>query len=261
MAGMARQVVGHGPTYDQMSDIESVRSRLDEAGRILILTGAGVSAESGIPTFRSPGGWWRERNPLELATPEAFASNPETVWEWYDYRRRLIAEAEPNPAHRAIARLQRDKPDVLLVTQNVDDLHERAGSVSPVHIHGRIWWVRCAVEGTVTEYRDVTVHPLPPRCSCGALLRPDVVWFGEALPHETVGQVERWMRAGPIDVTLVIGTEAVFGYIQDWALRGPRDRTLVVEVNVRPTALTPMASVSLPGKAGEILPRLLPDQQ
>ena len=241
-----------------MDDIESVRSSLEKARRILILTGAGVSAESGIPTFRSAGGWWRERNPMELATPEAFAADPVTVWEWYDYRRRHIAEAEPNPAHHAVAALQRSEADVLLITQNVDDLHERAGRDDLVHIHGRIWQVRCEAEGTVTEHREVPLRAVPPRCDCGALLRPDVVWFGEALPVDAVRAADDWLRAGPVDVSLVIGTEAVFGYIRSWALGGAAGGTTVVEVNPGRTALTPMASVSLRGKAGEILPRLVP---
>lgn len=235
---------------------DRVREALAAARRVLVITGAGVSAESGIPTFRGKDGWWRKLDPARLATPAAFAADPRLVWEWYDARRQAVAAAEPNPAHRALASLPREGREVLLVTQNVDDLHERAGHRGVVHVHGSIWTVRCTAEGTEREDRRAPLDEIPPRCACGALLRPGVVWFGEVLPADPVRAVEAWVREGA-DVVLVVGTEASFGYVLDWAVRARRPGGLLVEVNPGETALTPEAAVSLRGAAGEVLPRLL----
>jgi NAD-dependent deacetylase len=235
---------------------DRVREALAAARRVLVITGAGVSAESGIPTFRGRDGWWRKLDPARLATPAAFAADPRLVWEWYDHRRRIVAAAEPNPAHRALAALPREGREVLLVTQNVDDLHERAGSRGVIHLHGSIWTVRCTAEGTEREDRRAPLEEIPPRCGCGALLRPGVVWFGEMLPAGPSGAVEEWVREGA-DLVLVVGTEASFGYVLDWAVRARRPGGLLVEVNPGDTALTPEADLALRGPAGTILPGLL----
>ena len=168
---------------------------------VVVLTGAGVSADSGIPTFRGAGGLWRNYRAEDLATPDAFARNPMLVWEWYEWRRSLVRAAEPNAAHRAIARL-----DALVVTQNVDGLHERAGSKKILELHGNLFRVRCVRErGTRSAHESF--GEIPPRCECGALLRPDVVWFGEMLPD---GMFERAVEAvREADLLLVIGTSGV----------------------------------------------------
>ncbi len=231
--------------------------RLRAAHRVLALTGAGISAESGIPTFRGKEGWWRKEDPTRLATQAAFDRDPAYVWEWYQYRRGLVREAEPNPGHQALADLERAGKEVLVATQNVDDLHERAGSRNVAHIHGSIWRVRC--ERCRRESHDPT-HPfptLPPRCQhCQGLLRPAVVWFGEMLAHEPIIRIENFISGG-VDVALVIGTEAVFGYIQGFAMAARRAGALLVEVNPGQTPLSDAADVRLQGPAGAVLPRLV----
>jgi NAD-dependent deacetylase len=239
-----------------MPDTDRVAHRLRTARRVLALTGAGISAESGIPTFRGRDGWWRKEDPTRLATQAAFDRDPAYVWEWYQYRRGLVADAAPNPGHRALADLQRPDRDVLVATQNVDDLHERAGSHHVTHIHGSIWKVRC--ERCRAERVDTT-HPfpaLPPLCSCGGRLRPAVVWFGEMLPTEPLEHIDRFITDG-VDLVLVIGTEATFGYIQGFALGAQRAGALLVEVNPGRTVLSDAADVRLEGSAGQVLPALV----
>ncbi|HXH48302.1 MAG TPA: NAD-dependent protein deacylase [Terriglobia bacterium] len=234
-------------------ELGTVVQKLRDARNVLVLSGAGVSAESNIPTFRGEDGWWRSLNPAELATFAAFKRDPRLVWEWYDYRRGLIANASPNAGHRALAGLETPAREVFTVTQNVDDLHERAGSHQVVHIHGSIWEVICLKDGKTYEDRRVPLPGLPPTCACGGLLRPGVVWFGEALPATACAQVEDYFHKSWIDVALVIGTEATFSYIGDWALRAKRSGALLVEINPSPTVLTQYVDVKLEGKAGEIL--------
>ncbi len=193
-----------------MDELDQVLAWIRQAKpkRIAILTGAGVSAESGIPTFRGPGGLWESHRPEELATSEAFDRDPELVWRWYEWRRELLARAEPNAAHRAIAELEQRLPEgsVITITQNVDGLHRRAGSRNIIELHGSIVRVRCVREGDAFE-RAEPFGSVPPRCSCGALLRPDVVWFGEALPE---GAIERSSEAvSAADLVLVAGTSGV----------------------------------------------------
>jgi NAD-dependent deacetylase len=240
-----------------VSEVHRVADRLQSARRVLALTGAGISAESGIPTFRGRDGWWRKEDPTRLATQDAFDRDPAYVWEWYQYRRGLVAGAEPNPGHRALAALHDAGREVLVATQNVDDLHERGGSPHVTHLHGSIWRVRCEGCG---EEREDTTHPLPalpPRCDdCHGLLRPAVVWFGEMLPPEPITRIERFLAQG-VDLVMVIGTEATFGYIQGFALSAQRAGALLVEVNPGRTLLSDHVDVRLDGPAGEILPRLL----
>lgn len=223
-------------------------------GRVLVLTGAGVSAESGIPTFRGKDGYWRNLDPAKLATPEAFAKDPKLVWEWYRERRRWIREAQPNPAHRAIVDLSRRAKEFLLVTQNVDDLHARAG-VPPekmVQIHGDIFVTRCSdCECDRSENKDVDL----PKCrDCGGLMRPGVVWFGEQLDPHKIDIVEDFLAAGPCDLVFVIGTTALFGYIVDWGTRAGGE---LIEINPDKTPLSQFAAQSIHEPAGVALPRLI----
>ncbi len=234
-------------------DRDRVRQRLDAAQRILALTGAGISAESGIPTFRGGDGWWRKEDPARLATRAAFDRDPAYVWEWYQYRRGLIAGAEPNAGHRALAAWESAGKEVLVATQNVDDLHERAGSAEVAHIHGSIWRVRC--EDCGAEHNEHT-HPLPalpPLChDCAGRLRPAVVWFGEMLPRSPIERVQEFIAEG-VDVALVVGTEASFGYIQAIARLAQRRGALLVEVNPSRTVLSEVVDVRLEGAAGSVL--------
>ncbi|MFB3785770.1 MAG: NAD-dependent deacetylase [bacterium] len=242
-------------------EIQRARELAEGARRVLVITGAGVSAESGVPTFRTAGGLWNNIDPAKVATPEAFAADPAYVWRWYDERRVQIKNVQPNPAHHALARLEAAKGDgFFLLTQNVDDLHERAGSRRPAHIHGKIWEVRCTREQTVREDTRAPLPEIPPRCArCGALERPNVVWFGEMIDRDAAAAAELFLSRREIDLILVIGTESSFGYILDWALRTRGGPGSLIEINPGDTALSPYADLRLKGKAGELLPRIVAD--
>jgi len=239
--------------------LAELRETLDSAKGIVALTGAGISAESGVPTFRGPEGLWRNYSPEKLATPEAFATDPRLVWEWYDWRRSVIRPTRPNVGHQALVTIEQQSErrgaSFTLVTQNVDGLHDRAGSRNLVKLHGDIWWVRCVGCGKAERNEEVPLVDLPPYCSCGALLRPGVVWFGEALPH---GEWERACEAcARARVMLVIGTSAVVYPAAGLAelARGSGARLAVV--NPQPTPLDSLGDWVLHGRAGEILPCLV----
>ena len=228
---------------------------LRRARRIVALTGAGVSAESGVPTFRdAQTGLWANFKPEELATPEAFRKNPKLVWDWYAWRREKVRSVEPNPGHFALAELEQKVPEFTLVTQNVDGLHQRAGSRNVIELHGNITRVKCFREETpVNEWRDDEV---PPRCpGCGDYLRPDVVWFNEALPAGAFETAE--MKSRECDVFLSIGTSSVVypaALLPDVALNS---RAAVIDINPDETPLTNLTTFSLRGLSGVILPELL----
>jgi len=230
--------------------------RLRTARRVVALTGAGISAESGIPTFRdAQSGLWARFRPEELATPEAFRRNPELVWDWYAWRRGLVARAAPNPGHLALARLGTLVPDWLLVTQNVDGLHQRAGSRAVVELHGNIHRNKCFDEDVVVaEWRE-TGERLPRCPRCGGPLRPDVIWFGESLPAQALAQAEAAARG--CEMLFSIGTSAAVFPAAQLPLTALQAGAMVVEVNKDPTPLTGIATFSLLGLAGEILSRLL----
>jgi NAD-dependent deacetylase len=214
-----------------------------------------VSAESGLATFRGAGGLWEGRPPAELATPEAFREDPETVWRFYAWRRERAAAAEPNAAHHALAALERRLAGFHLVTQNVDGLHERAGSRRIVRLHGSLWRLRCTAEAREFEELRTDLGALPPRCDCGALLRPAVVWFGEPLDAALLEQSAR--RAREAEVVLVIGTSSVV-YPAAALPRIARDHgATVIEINPEPTSLSEHVDERLAGPAGIVLPRLL----
>ena len=234
--------------------LEQARALLQQAERVAVLTGAGISAESGVPTFRGAAGLWKQFRAEDLATPEAFERNPELVWEWYDWRRSLIAKVNPNPGHRALAELERRTPHFTLVTQNVDGLHGRAGSKAILEIHGSIWDLRCT--RCRRWWRDDTV-PLrsTPHCECGGLARPGVVWFGENLPSDI------WKRSRDAvescDVFLVVGTSAVVYPAASLIPVAASAGAKIIEINVEATAVSRLVNVALTGPAGEILPKLL----
>jgi NAD-dependent deacetylase len=228
--------------------------RLGSARRVAVLTGAGISAESGIPTFRDAlTGLWANYDPQELATPEGFARNPKLVWDWYAERRQRIAGVQPNPGHLALAALEQRFERFTLVTQNIDSLHQRAGSRQVVELHGNIARVKCSVEKTVVN--PIPEDASPPRCHCGAFLRPDVVWFGEMLPADALARAEE--AAEHCEVFLSIGTSAQVYPAAELPLRALSAGAAVVEINPERTALTRHAQFSLQGPAGTILPQLV----
>ena len=237
------------------SAIEALRTSL-QTGQIVAFTGAGISAESRVPTFRGTDGLWRNYSPERLATAEAFWEDPHLVWEWYDWLRGLIHAAQPNPGHLALAELQRREPDrFTLVTQNMDGLHELAGSHDVVKLHGDIWILRCTQCGREGRNRQVPLDLLPPLCRCGGLLRPAIVWFGEMLPED---QWERAVHAAQnADTFITVGTSALVypaaGLVQVARRSGAR----VAIVNPDPTPADELAEWILRGPAGEVLPRLL----
>ncbi|MGD2044603.1 MAG: NAD-dependent deacylase [Gemmatimonadota bacterium] len=251
-------------------DLERARDLLGGAERIAVLTGAGVSAESGVPTFRGAQGLWKSYRPEELATPQAFARDPRLVWEWYAWRRAFIAECMPNAAHTALARLALGGDRATIVTQNVDGLHHRAAEqvaeddqrpedAYPLEVHGAIHRDRCGECGRRspgTQDVDATALETLPRCPvCSGLLRPDVVWFGEALDADVIGAAFEAARAA--DVCLVVGTSAIVYPAASVPEVTVHAGGAVIEVNPESTPLTSLASVSLRGPAGELVPALL----
>jgi NAD-dependent deacetylase len=219
-----------------MSGLDRLVRRLRTASRVTVLTGAGVSAASGIPTFRGPGGLWRDFRPEELATPEAFARDPKTVWEWYAWRRELVASAQPNPAHEVLALWSRRFPSFTLVTQNVDGLHERAGTRHVVRFHGSLWELGCAeaCAGAPHRWRDerVPLPESPPRCPhCGGLARPGVVWFGEPIPTDVHRAA---LESLACDVCLVVGTSSIVYPAAGFAGEARRCGAFTAEINPEP---------------------------
>lgn len=254
-----------------MSDgpLERARALVEKAARVVVLTGAGISAESGVPTFRGAGGLWRSHRPEELATPEAFERDPRLLWEWYAWRREIVAGCAPNEGHRTLARhaLAREGA-VTLVTQNVDGLHHRAAREAaerldpapafPLELHGAIHRDRCSGCGRRTDAMPVDASGARtlPRCgSCGALLRPDVVWFGEALDESVLA--DAFEAAQGAELCLVVGTSAVVHPAASVPLATLRAGGRIVEINPAPTPLSEHADAALRGPAGDLLPLLL----
>ena len=235
--------------------LETARRALAREERVTVLTGAGISAESGVPTFRGAGGIWRDHEVTSLATPEGFARDPKLVWEFYNWRRDLLQSCAPNPAHLALAALEEEKDSFVLITQNVDGLHRRAGSRNILELHGNTWRTRCPGCGRREEDLRPQV-PYPPLCpECGVMLRPDVVWFGESLdPAVLEGAVRASQECG---LFLVVGTSAVVYPAASLTPLAKRSGALVIEVNLEPTPVTDHTDLTLTGPAGEILPQII----
>jgi NAD-dependent deacetylase len=232
-----------------------LRDLVARGERVAALTGAGMSAESGIATFRGAAGLWEGERIEDVATLEGFRRDPARVWRWYDARRRQIAACRPNAGHLALAAYEARHPGFTLITQNVDGLHRAAGSRGPVLLHGAIFSVRCVRDGTVREDRRVPLPEIPPRCACGALLRPDVVWFGELLPADAMRRAEE--AAGEASLFLVIGTSALVYPAASLPEIARRSGAYVVEINIEPTPLSPFAHEVIAGPAARVLPALL----
>ncbi|MEM0499865.1 MAG: NAD-dependent protein deacetylase [Candidatus Korarchaeota archaeon] len=235
---------------------------LEEAARIIAgsknliaFTGSGISAESGIPTFRGKDGLWNKYNPAELATFEAFINNPKVVWEWYSWRINLVLNAKPNLAHEAIARLENAGILKVVITQNVDDLHERAGTKNLIKLHGDILIARC-ISCNYKERLSESPRNIPPRCPvCGGLLRPDVVWFGEPLPTKELKAATEAARKA--DVILVVGTSGVVypACLIPFVVKNAGGK--VIEVNISESAITEIADVFFKGPASRVLSALV----
>jgi NAD-dependent deacetylase len=249
--------VGDAPSPLPPGLVERAAQLLRRARHVCVLTGAGISAESGIPTFReAQEGLWSRYDPLDLATPEGFARDPALVWRWYRWRRELVRAAQPNAGHRALVDLGRRVERLTLVTQNVDGLHQRAGSPSVLEYHGNILRDRCSAEQRIVEDGEPADSDGLPHCAaCGALLRPDVVWFGEAIPGAAMQAADAAAR--DCDLFVSIGTSSLVypaaGLAEIALARG----VPVLEINPNPTDLSARADLVLAGPSGSVLPRLL----
>lgn len=234
--------------------MEEVARALAKSKNAIAFTGAGISADSGVPTFRGPGGLWERYRPEELATREAFLKDPALVWRWYKWRQELIYSARPNPAHYALAELERLGVIKAVVTQNVDGLHAKAGSRRVVELHGNIWRLRCVECGREVVV-EKPVEEIPPRCPrCGGLMRPDVVWFGEPLPR---GPWEEALAlASSADFVLVVGTSGAVYPAALLPAMAKRGGALVAVVDPDRTAFDDIADFKIRGRAAEVLPEL-----
>ena len=231
-------------------------SKLKNAESVAVFTGAGISAESGVPTFRGDDGIWKTFKPEELASFDAFIRNPDLVWEWYKHRKTIIAAIQPNPGHYALAEMEQLYGSFTVITQNIDNLHQRAGSKNVHELHGNIERNYCIACGKYFSNEDILQYDRAPRCaSCNGLIRPDVVWFGELLP------VDEWnasvTAAGRADIFFSIGTSAIVYPAASLPTIAKREGAYVVEINVEPTEFSNKADEVLLGKSGEILPQLL----
>ncbi|MDH7600565.1 MAG: NAD-dependent deacylase [Armatimonadota bacterium] len=236
--------------------IEAMRS----AKCVFVFTGAGASKESGLPTFREIDGEWTRHDPMTFATFEGFISNPVKVWNLYRLRQRQIASAQPNPAHTTIAEMEQYYPEFLLCTQNVDDLHERAGSRKIVKLHGDAWQMRCLDCGKIFDTRDFdlpdefTEETLPKCPKCGGLCRPNIVWFGEYVPHEAMAAALDMVSR--CDLMLIVGTSGEVSGGYGFAQQARANGATVVEINPSEGVLTRYAHFWVPEPAGLALPRI-----
>ncbi len=235
--------------------ILDVRDRLQQAQSVTVLTGAGISADSGVPTFRGPEGLWKNFRPEELASPEAFARDPQLVWEWYNWRRELLTTKQPNAAHEALVQLEALIPNFWIITQNVDGLHAAAGTQHLSEIHGNIWKVRCTNCCVVSPNHEVPL-PYPPTCkACSGLLRPHIVWFGESLAAKDLEQ--SYAALERCEILLIIGTSGVVYPAASFAPVAKDHGAFVVELNLESTPNSSAVDVSFQGRAKELVPLLL----
>jgi NAD-dependent deacetylase len=233
---------------------EILIEKLARSHRIVFLTGAGVSAEAGVATFRGDGGIWSKMSPEELASVDGFMKNPQLVWEWYQHRRVLMHDVKPNAGHYAIAELEKMYPETTLITQNIDSLHARAGSTNILELHGNISRNKCFKCGRFYE-KEINPNGEIPHCDCGGVIRPDVVWFGEMLPKEVISKA--FQAAERAELFFSVGTSAIVQPAASLPLIASHNNAFVVEINIEPTELTRRADLFLQGKSGETLPRIV----
>ncbi len=242
-----------------MGDLDPIIRAVRGARRITVLTGAGVSAASGIPTFRGADGLWHRYRAEQLATPESFERDPKLVWEWYDWRRQKVAACQPNAAHRVLAAWSQRWPTCRIVTQNVDDLHLRAGTRDLVRLHGSIWEVTCwnGCAASPARWRDerAPLDEIPPRCPhCGGLVRPAVVWFGESLNPADVDAAQE--AAASCDLFISAGTSAVVYPAAAFLHEAKRRGATTAEINLEPTPASDVVDIAVQGKAEEVLEQI-----
>jgi NAD-dependent deacetylase len=238
---------------DPMGIPDGVISEISKAKRIAVLTGAGISAESGIMTFRGKNGIWEKFEPDEVATPAAWAKDPKKVWDFHEGLQQAVSESKPNSAHLTLAEMEDHFEEFALITQNIDNYHRDAGSKNVIELHGNAFRMKCTGCGTVSRDTEIPKSELPPKCTCGSLLRPDVVWFNEPLPGDALNGA--FAASESCEVMLVIGTSA---FVQPAALMpsiAHEHGATVIEFNLEPTPHTGLAIYSFFGKAGETLPR------
>ncbi len=234
--------------------IDRLIERLRRAEDVVVSTGAGGSAESGVPTFRGVGGIWSKMRPEELASVDGFMNNPQLVWEWYQYRRDLMSKVEPNAGHYALARMETMFPHFTLITQNIDGLHARAGSGNILELHGNISRNKC-LKCERPYGGEIDLENGLPYCECGGMIRPDVVWFGEMLPQDVLQKA--FQVTEEADVFFSVGTSVVVQPAASLPFVARRAGAYVVEINIEPTGLTTVADLFLQGKSGEILPEII----
>ena len=236
-----------------MKMFDTVVQKLKDSRKIVFVTGAGISQESGIPTFRGKDGYWRKYDPMKLASIDAFYDDPKLVWEWYEDRRKNILSVKPNEGHFAISQMEEFK-DVVILTQNIDGLHQRSGSTNVLELHGSIIRIKC----TVCDFTDnitENFESLPPKCKCGSILRPDVVWFGESLPQNIWQSAIK--EASICDVMIVVGTSLVVSPANTLPVYAKQNGATLIEVNPEETVMSHDMDLSIHATSVEVLPKLL----
>jgi len=236
-----------------MKMFESIIEQIKDIQKIVFVTGAGISQESGIPTFRDKDGLWRNYNAMELATIDAFYKNPKLVWEWYNERRRNIFSAQPNLGHKAITKLEK-YAEVVILTQNIDGLHQKAGSTKVLELHGSIVKIKCSVcdfkDEIITEFSEI-----PPLCKCGNILRPDVVWFGESLPQDV------WQKAiifsSQCDLMIIAGTSLVVSPANTLPIYAKQNNAILIEINPKKTDMSSEMDLVIRNTSARVLPKFV----
>jgi len=236
-----------------MKMFDTVAQKLKDSRKIVFVTGAGISQESGIPTFRGKDGYWRKYDPMKLASIDAFYDDPKLVWEWYEDRRKNILSVKPNEGHFAISQMEEFK-DVVILTQNIDGLHQRSGSTNVLELHGSIIRIKCTVcdfTDNITENFEL----LPPKCKCGSMLRPDVVWFGEPLPQNIWQSAIK--EASVCDVMVIVGTSLVVSPANTLHVYAKQNGAILIEVNPEKTVMSNDMDLSIQATSAEVLPKIL----
>ena len=236
-----------------MKMFDTVAQKLKDSRKIVFVTGAGISQESGIPTFRGKDGYWRKYDPMKLASIDAFYDDPKLVWEWYDDRRKNILDVKPNEGHFAISQMEEFK-DVVVLTQNIDGLHQRSGSTNVLELHGSIIRIKCTVCDFIDNITE-NFESLPPKCKCGSMLRPDVVWFGESLPQDIWQSAIK--EASVCDVMVIVGTSLVVSPANTLPVYAKQNGAILIEVNPEKTVMSNDMALSIQATSAEVLPKML----
>ena len=236
-----------------MKMFDTVAQKLKDSRKIVFVTGAGISQESGIPTFRGKDGYWRKYDPMKLASIDAFYDDPKLVWEWYDDRRKNILDVKPNEGHFAISQMEEFK-DVVVLTQNIDGLHQRSGSTNVLELHGSIIRIKCTVCDFIDNITE-NFESLPPKCKCGSMLRPDVVWFGEPLPQNIWQSAIK--EASICDVMVIVGTSLVVSPANTLPVYAKQNGAILIEVNPEKTVMSNDMTLSIQATSVGVLPKML----